>query len=355
MQALATAALTLEPLTAGHAEAMFTILREPALHRHLEHPPPASVEQLRAHYARLETRRSPSGQQLWLNWIVRPHGEAPIGYVQATVVPVRRLAWVGYVLSRHHWGRGHATEATRAMMEHLVEAYGVERFLATVEVRNRRSVRVLDRLGFRAATSPELQGHALSPTERLYLRAAPVRRPDARPADEPGAHAGGETVSEKLPDAVRRVQRALAEAGIAARVVRLPQAARTAPDAAAALGCDPGQIAKSLVFRRTDTDRPVLIVASGAHRVDERLAAAHLAAGIAKADAGFVRAASGYAIGGVPPIGHAVPPETLIDRELLQYDTVWAAAGTPHTVFAVDPRELVRATGGRVLALAVAT
>jgi prolyl-tRNA editing enzyme YbaK/EbsC (Cys-tRNA(Pro) deacylase)/RimJ/RimL family protein N-acetyltransferase len=352
MQALATAALTLEPLTAGHAEAMFTILREPALHRHLEHPPPASVEQLRAHYARLETRRSPSGQQLWLNWIVRPHGEAPIGYVQATVVPVRRLAWIGYVLSRCHWGRGHATAATRAMIEHLVEAYGVERFLATVEWRNRRSVRVLERLGFRPATSPELQGHALSPTERLYVRAASAERAGAPRAAEPRAHARGGTMSEELPDAVRRVRRALAEAGIAARVVRLPQAARTAPDAAAALGCHAGQIAKSLVFRRTDTDGPVLIIASGANRVDERLAAAHLAADIAKADASFVRAASGYAIGGVPPIGHAVPPETLIDRELLQYDTVWAAAGTPHTVFAVDPRELVRATGGRVLELA---
>lgn len=351
MQALATAALTLEPLTAGHAEAMFTILREPALHRHLEQPPPACVEQLRADYARLETRRSPSGQQLWLNWIVRPHGQAPIGYVQATVVPVRRLAWIGYVLSRPHWGRGHATEATRAMIEHLVEAHGVERFLATVEVRNRRSVRVLERLGFRPATSPELEGHALSPTERLFVRTARAGAACAAPADEPAGPAGGGAMSEE-PDAVQRVRQALAEAGIAARVVRLPQAARTAPDAAAALGCHAGQIAKSLVFRRTDTDGPVLIIASGANRVDERRAAAHLAAGIAKADAGFVRAASGYAIGGVPPLGHAVPPETLIDRALLQYDTVWAAAGTPHMVFAVDPQELVRATGGRVLELA---
>lgn len=157
---------------------------------------------------------------------------------------------------------------------------------------------------------------------------------------------------EDLPDSARRVQQALAAAGIPARVLHLPQSTRTASEAAAAIGCRVEQIAKSLVFRRTDSDRPVLIVASGPNRVDERLAASHLNTTIIKADADFVRATTGFAIGGVPPLGHDLQIETLIDQDLLQFDTIWAAAGTPRAVFSIDPRELVRATGGLVLAVA---
>jgi prolyl-tRNA editing enzyme YbaK/EbsC (Cys-tRNA(Pro) deacylase) len=141
-------------------------------------------------------------------------------------------------------------------------------------------------------------------------------------------------------------------AGISARVIQLPQSARSASDAAAAIGCRVEQIAKSLVFRRVDSNRPVLIIASGANRVDERLASSHLNAAIAKADADFVRSATGFAIGGVPPLGHDLPLETLIDQDLLQFDIIWAAAGTPHTVFSITARQLVRATGGRVLPIA---
>lgn len=159
-------------------------------------------------------------------------------------------------------------------------------------------------------------------------------------------------MDEPLPDASQRVQRALEAAGVGVRVVQLPQSARTAIDAAAAIGCRVEQIAKSLVFRRAGDDEPVLIVASGRNRVDERLAAAHVDDDIAKADADFVRAATGFAIGGVPPLGHARRIETLIDEDLLRFDTIWAAAGTPHAVFAIDPRELVRATGGRVVTVA---
>jgi prolyl-tRNA editing enzyme YbaK/EbsC (Cys-tRNA(Pro) deacylase) len=159
---------------------------------------------------------------------------------------------------------------------------------------------------------------------------------------------------EDLPESARRVQRALEAAGIAARVVVLPQSARTAKDAAAAIGCRVEQIAKSLVFRRVDSDRAVLVIASGTNRVDERLVAAHLGAAIAKADADFVRSATGFAIGGVPPLGHASPVQTLIDRDLLRLDAIWAAAGTPHAVFSVDPRELVHATGGSVVPVAAA-
>jgi prolyl-tRNA editing enzyme YbaK/EbsC (Cys-tRNA(Pro) deacylase) len=156
-------------------------------------------------------------------------------------------------------------------------------------------------------------------------------------------------MADELPDSARRIQRSLIAAGISAQVLELPQSARTASDAAAAIGCRVEQIAKSLVFRRVDLNRPVLIIASGPNRVDERLASSHLNANIAKADADFVRATTGFAIGGVPPLGHDSPLETLIDQDLLQFDTIWAAAGTPHAVFSVEPHQLVRATSGRVL------
>jgi prolyl-tRNA editing enzyme YbaK/EbsC (Cys-tRNA(Pro) deacylase) len=156
----------------------------------------------------------------------------------------------------------------------------------------------------------------------------------------------------ELPASARRVQQALVNAGIASRVVQLPQSARTAVEAAAAIGCQVGQIAKSLVFRREDAHRPVLIIASGPNRVDEPLASSHLNTTLGKADADFVRATTGYAIGGVPPLGHEQPIETLIDEDLLRFDTIWAAAGTPHAVFSIAPAELVRASGGRVVPVA---
>jgi prolyl-tRNA editing enzyme YbaK/EbsC (Cys-tRNA(Pro) deacylase) len=154
----------------------------------------------------------------------------------------------------------------------------------------------------------------------------------------------------ELPESAKRVQKALAAAGISAQAVELSDSTRTANDAAAAVGCQVAQIVKSLVFRRGDA--PLLILASGSNRVDEKLIAEHLGETIGKADADFVRAATGYAIGGVPPLGHATQIETLIDQDLLRHETVWAAAGTPRALFPVDPRELVRATGGRVLRIA---
>jgi prolyl-tRNA editing enzyme YbaK/EbsC (Cys-tRNA(Pro) deacylase) len=156
-------------------------------------------------------------------------------------------------------------------------------------------------------------------------------------------------MGEELSESARRVQRALAAVGIVAEVVELPQSTRTASDAAAAIGCRVEQIAKSLVFRRADSGQPVLVIASGANRVDERLVASHLNAEITKADADFVRAATGFAIGGVPPLGHDLPLQTLIDQDLLQLDTIWAAAGTPHAVFSLNPNQLVQATGGHVV------
>jgi len=154
-------------------------------------------------------------------------------------------------------------------------------------------------------------------------------------------------------DAVERVRQALGAAGVAARVVELPQSTRTAAEAAAAMGCGVAQIAKSIIFRRTDTSRAVLVITSGINRVDEKKVSAHIGAKIGKADADFVRAATGYVIGGVPPLGHAQPIETLVDEDLLRFETIWAAAGTPNAMFESSTRELVRAAGGRVLAVAV--
>src|SRR6185369_15360299 len=117
MQALVAGNLVLEPLVAAHAKAMFAVLTEPELYRYLDYPPPASVDQLAAVYAHLEARKSPDGGEHWLNWIVSPLGQAPIGYVQGTVMSLGN-AWIGYVFSKKHWGKGHATQAVHAMLEH---------------------------------------------------------------------------------------------------------------------------------------------------------------------------------------------------------------------------------------------
>lgn len=169
MQPLAAGELVLEPLVPGHAEAMFEVLSDPELYRYLDHPPPPSVEHLRDIYAGVETRMSPDGSQVWLNWVVRRPGQPLLGYVQATVLP-DHTAWVGYVFSARHWGRGHATQAVRAMLEHAALHYRVSRFLASVEAANRRSIRLLERLGFHEAGAPEAQAHALSDTERLFVK-----------------------------------------------------------------------------------------------------------------------------------------------------------------------------------------
>ena len=152
-----------------------------------------------------------------------------------------------------------------------------------------------------------------------------------------------------LPPSAARVQEALAARGFANQVVVFEQPSRTAPEAAAAIGCTVAQIVKSLVFRRAADDEPVLVVASGAGRVDESLVAAALGVAIGKADADYVRNATGFAIGGIAPIGHRRTIETLVDADLLAHSEIWAAGGHPNTVFKLTPDELVKMTGGRVV------
>lgn len=151
----------------------------------------------------------------------------------------------------------------------------------------------------------------------------------------------------RLSASAQRVQDALDAAGVATRIVEYGVPARTSAEAAAVLGCAVGQIAKSLVFRSA-SGAPVLVIASGAHRVDEAKVAALAGEAIGKADAAFVRAATGYAIGGIPPLAHDTTARTFIDRNLLAFETVYAAGGTPHAMFPIAPRDLVRVAGGHV-------
>ena len=150
-----------------------------------------------------------------------------------------------------------------------------------------------------------------------------------------------------LPDSARRVADAASAAGIEIAVVEMPDSTRTAEDAAAACGCDVAQIVKSLVFVGADTGRPYLLLVSGVNRVDEAGIADLLGEPLKRPDGRTVRDLTGYAIGGIPPIGHSGEIPTVIDEKLLGFDTVWAAAGTPRCVFSVDPAALRDAAGAR--------
>lgn len=150
---------------------------------------------------------------------------------------------------------------------------------------------------------------------------------------------------------VARVVEAARLAGLEIRVERFPEGTRTAADAARAVGCEVAQIVKSLVFMADGS--PILALVSGANRVDLGRLAAHAGAGgVRRAHGDEARAATGFAIGGVPPFGHSEPLAVLIDRELLAHELLWAAAGMPDAVFAITPEDLVRASGGRVADLA---
>ncbi|MBO1111245.1 YbaK/EbsC family protein [Bordetella petrii] len=155
-----------------------------------------------------------------------------------------------------------------------------------------------------------------------------------------------------LPESAQRVARLLQDLGHEHAIVILPQTGKTSAEAAQGLGCQVAQIAKSIIFRRRADNVPVLVIASGVNRVDETKVAG-LVGELAKADARYVREMTGYAIGGVCPIGHAVKPAMLIDQDLLQYDTLWAAAGHPHAVFRLSPRQLVDMTGAPVADVAL--
>lgn len=155
-------------------------------------------------------------------------------------------------------------------------------------------------------------------------------------------------MTQKLSASAQRVQHALKAQGMDLRVTELPDSTRTAVAAAQAVGCAVGQIVKSLIFQGKKTRQPYLVLVSGANHVDEKKLRRIVGEKIGKADADFVRAHTGFAIGGVSPVGHKEPLSTVIDEDLLGYEQLWAAAGTPHAVFALTPADLQQLTAGQV-------
>ena len=154
---------------------------------------------------------------------------------------------------------------------------------------------------------------------------------------------------DELPRSARRVRDALLALGLPADIKKLSDSTRTAPEAAAAVGVEQGAIVKSLVMRGVVTQRPLLVLVSGDNRADEALVSALIDEPIERPDAAYVREVTGYAIGGIPPVGHPAPVRTFMDEDLLRFETVWAAAGHPHAVFPVAPRTLAEAAGATVV------
>ncbi len=156
---------------------------------------------------------------------------------------------------------------------------------------------------------------------------------------------------DQISSSVQRVRHALQEAGITAQVKELPESTRTAVDAAKAVGCEVRHIAKSLIFKTRQSNQPILIITSGANRVNEKGVGAFVGEEIEVADAEFVREETGFAIGGVAPVGLIQEIPTYIDQDLLEGDEIWAAAGTPRAVFKLTPDELLEATHGEVISV----
>jgi len=158
-------------------------------------------------------------------------------------------------------------------------------------------------------------------------------------------------MSGKLKPSAQIVQQALERHGLACEVIQMQETTRSAEDAARAVGCEVGQIAKSLVFEGSRSHRPVLVITSGANRVNEKTIGQALTESIKMADPEFVREKTGFAIGGVAPAGHRQPLKIFIDEDLLQYKEIWAAAGTPHAVFKLTPGELIQITNGEIISV----
>ncbi len=154
---------------------------------------------------------------------------------------------------------------------------------------------------------------------------------------------------QPLSPSAQRVQDALTAAGFSCQVVESPVSTRTAAEAARLVGCAVGQIAKSLVFKTEKTGRAVLVIASGANQVNEFRIGMYLKEAVVKAPASLVRQATGFAIGGVPPLGHPTAMETFIDQDLMKHAEIWAAAGTPNALFKLAPADLAKMSGGRVV------
>ena len=152
-----------------------------------------------------------------------------------------------------------------------------------------------------------------------------------------------------LSPSAQKVQDQIESLGYDYTVIEHAESTRTAQEAAQRAGCELGQIVKSLIFKGKASDKPILVLTSGANRVDEKRISEYAGEAIGRADADFVRAVTGYAIGGVPPVGHLQRMETYLDEDFLQYATIWAAAGTPNAIFELKTPDLQKMTGGKVV------
>ncbi len=154
-----------------------------------------------------------------------------------------------------------------------------------------------------------------------------------------------------LSKSAQNIQNILRESGLTMKVFELSSSTRTALEAAESLGCEVGQIVKSLIFKTESTLKPILVLVSGPNRVNERTLGTYVGEKISKADAAFAKNMTGFAIGGIPPLGHKQPIETYIDEDLLKFNTLWAAAGTPHAVFSIQGVDLLNLTNGKVVCI----
>jgi prolyl-tRNA editing enzyme YbaK/EbsC (Cys-tRNA(Pro) deacylase) len=152
-----------------------------------------------------------------------------------------------------------------------------------------------------------------------------------------------------LSPSAQKIQDQLKALGFEYTVIEHSESTRTAQEAAERAGCELGQIVKSLIFKGKQSGRPILVLTSGANRVDEKRISEHAGEAISRADADFVRAVTGFAIGGVPPVGHLLIMDTYLDEDFLQYETIWAAAGTPNAIFELKTADLQKMTNGKVV------
>lgn len=158
--------------------------------------------------------------------------------------------------------------------------------------------------------------------------------------------------NQMLTRSAQSVQDVLTSKGLTCQVLVLSESTRTAVEAANTIGCEEPQIVKSLIFKTKSTEKAVLILASGPNRVNEQVIESHVGEKITKADADFIREVTGFAIGGIPPVGHKqIIDHIFIDEDLLKFDNVWAAAGTPHAVFNLQSKDLVVLTTGKIISI----
>lgn len=196
-----------------------------------------------------------------------------------------------------------------------------------------------------------MSGHPRPPLGTIFNKTAGLLSNMMQAGSVSDISETGTNMDKELSKSALKVQEALRNMGLECQVIEMPDSTRSAADAARAVECRVEQIVKSLIFKGKKSKKPVLVVASGSNRVDENKISALMSEPVKMAHADFVREKTGYAIGGVPPLGHLEKLETYIDEDLLRYDVVWAAAGTPRAVFKLTPDELRQMTNGRVVDL----